>query len=59
MRGLRWLWVYNRKSGPKQLRAIVMGIEVRLVVGLVGVGGEWFWGESRIGGLTSEGEGLQ
>ena len=36
-----------------------MGIEVRLVVGLVGVGGEWFWGESRIGGLTSEGEGLQ
>ena len=34
-------------------------VEARLVVGLTGGGGDWFWGESLVGGLNSGGEGLQ
>ena len=29
------------------------------MVGLSGGGGDWFWGESPVGGLNSGGEGMQ
>ena len=36
---------------------LLLEVEARLVVGLSGGGGDWFWGESLVGGLNSGGRG--
>ena len=36
---------------------LLLQVEARLMVGLSEGGGDWFWGESLVGGLNSGGRG--
>ena len=55
VRGMQWK---TEKVGLNN-SGLLLYVEARLVLGLSGGGGDWFWGESPIWGLNSGGEGVQ